>query len=350
MKKKPLALSVAGLTLLSTGLIPDLDGQIAGASSPKKGKVCETANHVLTEVGEQNIHGQWQGKSGPYLHKGGWEVEADFIYWRADEDNLEYAQTVGSKFHRPGNKWDPGFKLGIGYTSKGQDFWDVFFRWTWFHSKQNSSASGTLLPWWQPSLTGATATTASADWTLRYNTLDLEVGRSYFISKTIGLRPTAGLRGAMINQNYKVNYTGTPVGATDFKADTDFWGIGVRVGADFQWHFTKSWAVTSSLAGALLYGSFDVKEHVNLTSTKVDLSRVAPNLEASLGLQWDMFFSKDRCHCTVGLGYEFSEWFSQNQIIRSELFTNAGTTFTHSEHASGDLGLQGMTLKVAFDF
>jgi hypothetical protein len=359
VRKNQIAVSVVALLLLATGCQKSNHDLFRIEDS-------EEAEKFYSKVGEKNIHGQWEGKSAPYLKHGGWSVAGDFIYWRADEDGLEYAKE-GHTIHRPRNSWDAGFKAGIGYTFGEQDFWDLFLRWTYFQTHQTGEAKGkTLLPWWSPTLLGPSATKASADWTLHYNTLDLELGRDYFLCKTIALRPHLGLRGALIKQHYDAKYDGVfLIGAvptafpTEFKAENKFAGAGVRVGAQLAWHFTREWAVTGSLAGALLYGHFDVKQELDDVVGAVpsdahlnqELSRVAPNLEAGLGIQWETFFHCDRYRVAVSLGYEFTEWFSQNQMSRTELIDGNGQTgVTHFDKANGDLGLQGATLEVRFDF
>lgn len=317
----------------------------------------------IEEISEQNIRGDWQPVSTPYLYNSGWNLAADFIFWRADEDGLEYVST-GHRLHRPHTKWSPGFKLGVGYTFGNQDFWDIFLRWTFFQTHEQGHEHGSLKSWWSPTMLGPTATSASSKWRLHYNTLDLELGRDYFISKTLAIRPHVGLRGALIRQHYNAHYKGvfadiTPSTIpTRFDAKNNFGGAGVRAGAQLSWHFTRDWSVIGSLAGSLLWGHFDVDEELkgivdaapSHQDIDQDLSRVAPNLEASLGFQWETFFSKDRYRVAISLAYEFTEWFSQNQMTRSELIDGNGQSATHFDRIQGDLGLQGGTLEVRFDF
>ncbi len=343
MKKHPIAISTVGLLLLATG--------------------CRTSEEPQSEMDdgqqesvEQNIQGQWQGRSAPHLYWGGFSVEADFIYWRADEGGLEYA-TSGKHVEKPHIKWDPGFKIGIGYVLEQHDFWDIFLRWTHFQSHQHGKKDGTVLPWWSPTFLGGAATSAKAKWKLRFNLLDLELGHDYFISKAIAIRPLLGLRGASIRQHYDASYQGvfsTGPLSTSFKAQNNFSGVGIRAGAQMSWYFVEDWSVIGSLTGSLLYGHFNIKQHVRgLSTTSIDqeLSRVAPNLETSLGFQWEKFFCKDQYRIAVSLAYEFSQWFSQNQMTRPELIDGNGqTNVTHFEKINGDLGLQGGTLQVRFDF
>lgn len=356
MKKNIIAVSAVALFLLVLIGTSAKRANYQGLGSNKKVDPVE-----IEEVTEQNIRGEWQSLSMPYLYNSGWNIAADFIYWRADEDGLEYGKS-GGKLHRPDTAWSPGFKFGVGYTFGNQDFWDVFLRWTFFQTHQHGHEHGSLHPWWSPTLLGPKAKHASSKWRLHYNTLDLELGRDYFISKSIALRPHLGLRGALIWQHYDAKYKGVFAEGTfltNIKAKNNFGGVGVRAGAQLFWHFTEDWSVIGSLAGALLYGHFNIDQDLkgvvggghSHKDINQELSRVAPNLEASLGFQWETFFSEDRYRVAVSLAYEFTEWFSQNQMSRQELIDGNGQVgVTHFDRNNGDLGLQGATLEVRFDF
>ena len=396
MKINRVVLSAAGLLLLSTDMIPSMDGQVAGMFNSKEGKPkCEWAHGVQHTVGEQNINEEWQGKTASHLYSGGWNVSADFIYWRADEDNLEYISDVHiatdetryhSKVKQPSIKWSPGFRLGIGYTFEKQDGWDLRLQWTWLETHQTGHQTvdqnledgnrHLLQPWWNPSLVGEFANQASVDWKLHYNVIDLELGRDYFMSRKITLRPHFGLRGAIIDQKYDTAYEaifliGDPntfTTPTSLKAENNFGGIGVRGGGDLSWHFTKQWSLTGKFSGSLFYGNFDIDGTMHhpvqinpqtgtftsqVAKFKQQLSKVIPNVEVGIGLMWETYFNQNRHHVALALGYEFSEWFSQNQLTEVDAFDSSvkgiksGTTYNHF---NGDLGLQGATFTARFDF
>ena len=359
---------------------PEEEKEVAEAPVSTSKKKDFSKRLTLEAVSEQNVHGGWQGKSAPYLNTGGFAIEADFIYWRADEDGLDYVMTTNtsssstdSTFHKPEVSWDPGFKFGIGYTWEGQDFWDLFLRWTHLNTDQsgqkkapNTTGSHVLLPVWSPTVLDQLATSASANWKVRYNTLDLEMGRNYFISKAIALRPYVGIRGASILQHYEAKYEGeisplVPDPHTHMKAQNNFKGLGARAGAQLQWHFASDWSVIGAVSGSLLCGWYDLHQTLDGIQTlapmnfgfKDNFTKVATNLEASLGFEWEYFFSDDDYRVAVSVAYEFSEWFSQNrmkQFNQVDNATNMQTAVTTVSSQNGDLGLQGATLQVRFDF
>jgi len=379
LKIHAMAASGVGILLLTMGCQGSEEEEIVEAAPPVKKKDFSQPL-TLEGVSEQNVHGGWQGKSAPYLQTGGFAIEGDFIYWRADEDGLDYATTVSaatsssnSTFHQPDVSWDPGFKFGIGYTWEGQDFWDLFLRWTHLNTNQSGEkkVSGItdahfLVPVWSPTILDQFASHASAHWKVRFNTLDLELGRNYFVCKTVALRPYVGLRGASILQNYKAEYQGTinhsaSMSKSHMKAENNFKGIGARAGAQLKWHFTSDWSVIGSVAGSLLCGWYDVDQNLqgvlslapmNFTN-KDNFTKVATNLEASLGFEWEYFFSDDYYRFAISASYEFSEWFSQNKMKQFNLIDNTSNTQTGVRSYSsqdGDLGLQGATVQLRFDF
>jgi hypothetical protein len=272
--------------------------------------------------------------------------------------------------------WDPGFKVGAGYTWGCQDFWDVFLRWTHLDSDQSgekktplSDTSRALLPVWSPTVLDQQASRAHASWQVRYNTLDLELGRNYFISKTVAIRPYVGIRGASILQHYEAKYRGviTPLAPdlrTHMKAENNFRGLGARAGAQLRWHFVSDWSIFGSVAGSLLCGWYDLHQKLKGATLippvvltpfgfKDSFTKVATNLEASLGFEWEYFFSDDDYRVAVSVAYEFSEWFSQNRmkqfnLVDNGINTQVGVATVGSQN--GDLGLQGATLQVRFDF
>lgn len=381
MMKQTIAISAVAFFLLTTGCQTPSDEDEEFDASVLTNKNNGSALS-LEAISEKNVHGEWQGKSAPYLYKGGWALEADFIYWRVDEEDLDYVLTsnveTGSSrmtFHKPEIRWDAGFKLGAGYTWGNQDFWELFLRWTHLNTHQEgekettlANSSHVLIPVWSPTVLGQQAERASVDWKVRYNTYDLELSRNYFISKTIALRPFVGLRGATILQHYEAEYKGQlsttvpiPVFDTHMKAENNFRGIGTRAGAQFRWHFNPCWSVLGSVGGSLLYGRYEVDQKldgalgVTLTDFgfKDDFSKVVTNLEASLGFEWEYFFSDDDYRFAISVSYEFSEWFAQNKMKQFNLVdnsTNAQTGVTTVGSQKGDLGLQGGTLQVRFDF
>jgi len=336
----------------------------------------------------KTVQGTYVGKTPGFLNGPGFYFNADFIYWKPDEDGLEYAykfkslNNVGPNFVQNGRledvdfEYEPGFRLGAGWTTD-YDEWDVYACWTWLHASASDHAHNhqpgvdVLVPLWFPVQLALTnnfqrsAESASGHWRLHYNVLDVNLGRKYFVSKAISLRPHFGLRTAWIDQHFNNSFKGLDYSssrATHFHGKNDFWGIGLRTGINLQFFFNKNWSMYANGSGALLYGDFDLSHTVKgfdpsnptnytrLYHEKEDNHRLRTNLEVGAGFTWETFFHQDRYHFSLSAGWDFVEWFNQNELRKFIGYQNpdlgAGTYLVED----GDLGLQGFTLSARFDF
>lgn len=321
-------------------------------------------------------------------------ITADFIYWTARMDGLGYARTgldevdnirlqetpqaVAGSTKFPPRKFDPGFKAGIG-LNLGHDGWDVYLEYTWFHSNHTNTTSNTntalnstgIVPLWDISTvsgpssqitvdTFANVQNAKGKFRFRFNNFDLELGRNFYISQYLTLRPNIGLKGCWYKENYNVTYTtfinpdiASEVDQVRLKFRQHYWGVGVRAGLDTAWYFDKNWSIFGDVALAGLWGRFDVKRRdfadvdvtdpatsINVINTNFDFHTMKPVLEFQLGLRFDYWFSDDDYHFGLSAAWEEQVWINHNNVF----------AITDGWGSHGDLGFQGLTLKVRFDF
>lgn len=338
-------------------------------------------------------------------------VQASALYWQATQSGLNYAlnwtnghnvsitdfnNSGSGRFKHPDFDWDWGFKLAAGYDTP-HDGWDLFLQWTWFHPKKMHSStnvqeftnadttpSGVVYPLLLPSGIGnlGPGFGASMNWKLRLDLLDLELGREFFVSNWLTLRPHAGLRSAWLHQRSHVEYSGLTalvgsglivvlpqqIPTTEASLKNNFWGMGPRIGLDGQWGLGCNWSLYSDLAASLLLGHFSIFEIESpvldssgtiLTGSSTSFSerfratRAAFDLD--LGVRYEQLFSCDRYGLMVQLGWEQHLFINQNQLTR--LATSMGYSpstantraFTPVSN-QGDLSTQGVTLTVEFDF
>lgn len=315
---------------------------------------------------------------------------ADFIYWTARQDGLPFARSglvdyseasvlgntpQGQTYYADG-KFSPGFKVGAG-LNLGHDGWDTYLNYTWLHCNHSqkviSTNASALSPvsLWEVATVGNNFGTnnflvlgsflnigsATGKWAYHFNNFDLELGRSFYISQYLTLRPFSGLKGTWSKQFYDVSYgnflssdVASDVSSTVMNARQAFWGIGVRTGLDTSWYFDRNWSIFGNTALAALWGRFNNtrQDTVNTTgnqsfmaiNTKNQFHTVKPVAEFQLGLRYDYWFSDDDYHFGIELAWEEQVWFNQNQYI--DLIQPAGP--------HGDLILQGFTLDLRFDF
>ena len=237
----------------------------------------------------------------------------DFLYFKAKEDNLEYALQSAApitelvtltkgKVHRVDTDYEPGFRAGLGFLVP-HDLWDIYFIWTCYRTDQKDSVPAlpgdSVYPIMLNIFQNPIAASASSSWHLNFNTGDIEVGRSFFAGRFFTLRPFAGARGAWIHQSIKASYGNvlynSPVAPFAFvKGDNDssMRAFGVRLGVDADWELGDGWNIFCNGSASLLWSEFNLHQKETLPDgTKIneisnDFHAVTPVLEIGAGLSW----------------------------------------------------------------
>jgi hypothetical protein len=291
----------------------------------------------------------------------------DVLFWQANQDGLPLAAQSSSTTKINGHvvdldfDWNWGFRAGIDCKIP-HDRWDFNTQYAFMHSTAHKSESaaefGALFSSWQfPQVSGVFVTHAKAHWICNLNMADLELGRNCFIGSYLSLRPFMGVRGAVIQQRFHVNYEGgtaVPAGDEDkIKMSNNFWGVGLRFGGDSLWGLGKGISFYADGAASLISGRTTVhqREHYNRLNTTVfnvsnHKSTVVPILELSLGLQWDYIGNNNGYHVGAKLGWEGMLFFNQNRFMQFSSSSNPGVFSSNNE----DLSFQGVTFSLRFDF
>jgi hypothetical protein len=313
----------------------------------------------------------------------GWFFTADVLYWHAKVGGTEFAYTdndpvgalpIKGRVKHIDFEWDWGFRFGLGYNFD-HDGWDIRAEYTYFDSNGSDSTSAglnsTVIP--LRGTSGIVATVANpayqfifcgsakSQYDFDYQSVDLELGRAYFVSRTLSFRPHWGLKSAWIDQQQITRYTGGTandnnlglgVNTVHVKDDCDFWGLGPRVGVDSKWYLGCGFSIFGNVAGALLFGHFDVnhKERYSLLQdnrVKMSANRHAfsPNVQMQLGLRYDTYVHCGKQHIGVGLGYEANYWWRQNQMLKID-----DAQVLKYERYSEDVSMHGLTLDIKWDF
>jgi len=293
-------------------------------------------------------------------------ITADFLAWQSYQNGLNFTTRSSStssvshgKIESPDSEWGFGYRIGLDYKIPEHDQWDVALRYTYFKgimgSRKSAPEGGALFPSWQfPTGAFVYADKARASWGCNLNIADLELGRNCFAGKWLSIRPFLGVRGAVIQQKFHIDYEGgtaVPPGDIDkISLSNNSWGVGLRLGFNSLWGLGKGFSFYFDGAGSLLSGNFKVheREHLNIAdvtrfSVSNNTTSVIPIAEIALGLQWDRYFSSDRFHFGMKLGWEMNYFFDQNRLIQ---FSSPGF-FTQN---NSDLGFMGLTLGFRFDF
>lgn len=299
-------------------------------------------------------------------------LQAEALYMHATEDGLDFAieNDATSTFQHGHIKnakydWSWGFRVGAGYNMP-HDGWDLFLNWTWFHCHNHHTTNagtgeflfGTLqIP--NGSATNFQATSAGTHQHLRLNLLDLEMGREFFVSKWLTVRPHVGLRGAWIRRHFEVEYAGgTALGVNELENEfhARYRGVGLRSGFDTQWGLGSGWSIFGQMAFSLLYGRHQMNTEENLEApsgattlrgkVRNRLTMVRAMTDLALGLRWDHLFYDDRYRVRLQLGWEQHDLFGFNRDIDFVDDVVKGK-FTSNR---GDLALSGVAFQARFDF
>lgn len=307
-------------------------------------------------------------------------LTAEFIYWRTYIDAMEYAYggvadggfavPVGSSVSKgsartPDFSFEPGVKVGLGFHPD-HDGWDVYANWTFLssdtehNSKNNFAGSGSGMTTVQSvfytngSQGPVPVSSASSSWKQDFNVIDLELGRDFFISHRLTLRPQIGLKSAWVHETTtsKFGLDGAPndgggvVTGIQMKNTEHMWGIGIRAGVDSGWHFTKHWMIYGDLAVTNLWGTFhktakewnteSLSGNIMTQNTTESYQTLIPVIEAGLGFSYITWFSDSHYRFELRAGWEEQIWIDYN---RSQDFNRVG-----------NLTVQGLTLKAMLNF
>lgn len=322
--------------------------------------------------------------------------QGDALLWQANQSGLGYAIknagstnfVSGGTIENPKGEWSWGFKLALGYNMQ-HDNWDTILQWTCFgntnsHHRVQAPTGGTVFPSFAnnglvvndvitpvPLVVASGATTASAHWSLQLNILDLALGREFYVSKWLTLRPHAGLRTAWVRQKLNCVYDHIQLGLATGRQLTvhmhnNYWGMGLRAGLDGNWGLGAGFSIFNELAASLLLGHFSVHQKEYDTATLPNQLRLHLHnhlyaaraiVDMALGLRYENTFSEDRYGIMLAIAWEQHLFFSQNQLAR--FYTNSwvnaqGLSVGNGAGAfsidQGDLNTQGVTFTVRFDF
>lgn len=310
-------------------------------------------------------------------------ISADFIWWKTHIGAMEYAisgiNDIGANVpnytnvskghtHQPDFDFKPGFKVGLGMDF-AHDGWDLIAEYTWLQggSQKNSFTSeegvgsATSLNVVDPvgAIMIMSVESGRSTWKQSFNVVDLMLGRNFFVSRYLSLKPSVGLKSAWIDEKLNLGFITTPPavaidGVTSVKQQRkqDMWGLGIRLGLDGVWHFAKNWGLYGNIDATALWSDFHVRAKTktvallppNQTSsitttnlnTEESIQEVMGVLEASLGLTYMTWFHRDEYQFQVQAGWEEQVWLNFNHFVENP--------------KSGDLSLQGLTIKASFKF
>ncbi len=254
--------------------------------------------------------------------------------------------------------WDFGVRVGAGY-SFDYDGWDLLLNYLHYSTTEQENVftniMGILMPQKGTTLIGVGVREARSQMSVFVDSIDILLGREYFISPYVAIKPAFGFKSSWFDIKQKTSYTGGAFLDVNSYYVTDksyFWGIGPKIGAGTEWFLGSGFSLSTTLAAALQYGHFDVSYFQQQSNTANQDLRIrenrhqfAPEIEFGLGLGYGTYLNNHCNYLDVSLWYEGEYWFRQNQTI-NVLQANAARYINHSE----DVSFHGATLKVRVNF
>ena len=294
------------------------------------------------------------------LVRDGWNIvtDVDFIWWKSHVSNSNFA-IVNHRPMSPPSPFQPGLKVGTG-MGMIHDGWDLYFQYTWLRQLETSksaianlpSFSTQAFPFLNPSqpetLSVMLLSFAKLSRKFEFNVLDSDIGRNFFISKRLTLRPFFGFKLASMFEKTKIFYEGLgSVRNSASQASQNLNGIGIRGGINTVWYIVRTLGFYGDLALTTLWSDFHNRWNNSVSADALSHSYQIKNttldeipvLEAGLGATYMVWFAKERYLLTLKAGWEEQVWLNYNQNLPCS-----------ASNISGSLTLQGLTVKVGFAF
>jgi hypothetical protein len=197
-----------------------------------------------------------------------------------------------------------------------------------------------------------------------YNDVYLDLGRAFFVSKYLSIRPAIGLEATWFSFKGNAQFTGGSVVNYAFdpikNVDGVVWGgfgngvlrkssslksvgVGPRLGLDSKFHLCNGFSLYGNGNGALLFTYFQQHNNVMYSLKPANSRRlinnfhsVIPTTKIDLGIRYDSNVFCDTQHLGISLGYETLYYWN---------------TFGYSSvKAFGGVAMYGVNLKVKWDF
>lgn len=296
---------------------------------------------------------------------------ADFIYWKVQEDGLEIsfqfhdvADSQKTSIAKPKFRGEPGFKVGFG-LNLNHDNWDFYAQYTWIQSLRVRGSQKINLEFFQQNLNDmrgmwapngrfiTNLLSAKARWDLHFNAIDFELGKNYFVSSFLKLRPFTGIKVTWQDQLYIPKYFDSNGGISHIRCKMDHWGLGLRSGMNSSWQISSTWSFYGNIALSGMWtgykstrkdqDTFNLNPLVSFLNTKNDFHTLKLVTEWGLGVRGEWWFKSDRYRLLVQAGWEEQLWLANNQLLN---FFIDNSTVKRGQ----DMSLQGLDLKFRFDF
>jgi len=357
------ALSVSAMTFAAT----DMETRVRELEKEMKEVRTQTA---------AKTYGAYATTARPENDGKGFFVTFDVLYWQSLVDGTQFAYSEGCDAYETlpvnsdvrqitFNKWDWGFRAGAGYKFDHGE-WDVYANFTYFKNSSDLTVGDGILTTilnhhvaqYPSEILNHQGSpnhqlyfeNAVSSFKFSFNRLDLELGRDFYVSKFLSMRPHVGLMTAWIKQHQTTRFTG---GSADYNTVSltnydKYWGIGPRTGINTQWHLCNGFSLIGNTSGAFVYGNFKLHKHQDYSIRPLDnaynlydsFHRFAPTGQLQLGLKYDRYTTDCKQHFSAFLAWDVQYWWNLYRFFPADSIVSS----------NNDVSLQGATLNLRLDF
>lgn len=303
-----------------------------------------------------------QCSTGCCLHRTG--LFADYLYWQVSDADLPFVVpqdgigAIGTVPIGEATVLDPdhesAFRVGGNFAL------DCTSSMTFVYTKFETNTQAELIvppPFVvQPLVTlpstfnaGSTGQLAVSEWSLEFETFDLEYRAVLLSCSKYYINGVIGGRYVMYDQDFtSAFFFAPPDGTTFVNTAIDFDGAGIRSGVEGEHRLCLGLYGYGKLIGSLIAGEFrSAYQQFNQFNgeegtTRMRESRVVPMIETELGLGWCSANGRVR----FSAGYYFSIW--SNMITAQEWINAVQTTSfeSPSRDAKDDIRIDGLVTRL----
>ena len=303
----------------------------------------------------------------------GFEIGADWLYWKANESGLELGYFTKPSLNSSGaydakgyavrlkEKWTNGYRV-YGSAALPCSEWEIGLSYAYLPSHSCLCGPRGAEPqyfyrWYSNDLTRLigidNANHVEAKWDLKFSYGDLDFAQQICLNSHFSLKPHIGVRGLWINQTYNIHSRRMPTttppppvnsdttkGYLHLKDRTE--GYGIEGGLWVNWQIVPNLSIIGQFGGAILYSrsninSYSADDTIPFGKTEADrivqtihltdrLWQPNPMLDYFIGVQ----YARDFCN----FGFAVRAGWEQHVVFDTNYWFIG----------SGNLGLQGLTL------
>lgn len=357
----------------------------------------------LYSVSKLTLSGMKKYDNAPEQAASSITVDLSYLLLRARNEGLAYAfqgnlvYSPGADANlirtgntiRPGRIWSSGSRVTIGWNQNITD-WNSLATWTYYQNTTKNNYSyppiqGSIVntideglySYWTVDYSTASTPVGNvggflelhADWRVVYNMISWDLGKVFYVSGNIQLRPKIGVKSGWIHQ-YFDNELKRPARTGSIKRQqvichNNFWGIGLSSGIDSNFQIGAGFFISGEFNLSLLSGRTNTRRILNLDTPGLELLRaenwtdrvqqIAPGTELTLGLGWLKQIDSQK-QISISLSWEEIFWWNQFDFMNYDIGSSRPDSPDRLSNIPAyptkgkGLNIEGAALKAQFTF